>query len=729
MAHGYSAIPTPTTDINSLLQTVQALKINVELLTRQRGTAHSWAAVVEELAASGTTIVNVGGSAGLPTPAALEYVRGNALGLQFETRSPAEVTGDITFAQSGTGAQTRTVLAKLQEVQLSLTDYGTFQQAIDALPAAGGTIVVPPGDHTINADTVCTNKNLLLDGSGIGVGRLMFTGAAAFRFVDNQNDATQNKYLGVRNLSFVTDTTSHVAIAASWRPLRLVTRRYFDLDHVEFTVANFATGQRWAKGISLTNSMAASIAHVHHCNSHDQTAGTGIELAGMCIHTAITEYQAMNGGDCVIVGQLECVALFTTGAPGLDFLSVVTGQTSGATARWMEQWTSPNYVVVSMLSGTFAVGETINDGNGHTAVVQGIGKAVFGCEGVDFLHSKVVNWDIGFKNIPGASDMQAGYTFLIDDTHFNCRTKNVQITGAQNVSLTAVSLHANSGSGQTFVELDRCEDVSLIGNSYIPTVSGVTGLSLARTVQATVMGERFRACDTGMLLAATLYNSVVKGNAFWNSASADVNNSATAWPNIPASVNRSAINTISSIAAAGSGYVVGDVLTLIGGWTTPLGGNTVGRIRVTTVNGSGGITAAVVQNGGTYLEKPSNAVALYGGTGTGATVNLTWTDTADGLITGVVLRGNGSQVFNPDLYPTNDPNYFMTLGGGNPQIIFNSGNDYLVWDRTNNNLIIADNNQIIASFAIGAVRLFNKDVTFGANDSGGIGFKLLRVPN
>lgn len=68
--------------------------------------------------------------------------------------------------------------------------------------------------------------------------------------------------------------------------------------------------------------------------------------------------------------------------------------------------------------------------------------------------------------------------------------------------------------------------------------------------------------------------------------------------------------------AVGSGYVVGDVLTISGG------GGTGATVYVASINGSGGVTSgSLVANGADYAV--TTGAATTGGTGTGATFNIT----------------------------------------------------------------------------------------------------------
>jgi hypothetical protein len=69
----------------------------------------------------------------------------------------------------------------------------------------------------------------------------------------------------------------------------------------------------------------------------------------------------------------------------------------------------------------------------------------------------------------------------------------------------------------------------------------------------------------------------------------------------------------------GSGYVVGDTLDVEGGI-----GQVTTELTVSSVDGSGGITGITISNAGQYTEIPTNPVSATGGTGLGATFDLTY---------------------------------------------------------------------------------------------------------
>jgi len=78
------------------------------------------------------------------------------------------------------------------------------------------------------------------------------------------------------------------------------------------------------------------------------------------------------------------------------------------------------------------------------------------------------------------------------------------------------------------------------------------------------------------------------------------------------------LQSISAVAGGGTGYTVGDILTVSGGTSV-----IAATLEVLTVS-SGVITAVRVRNAGLYTSTPSNNASVTGGTGSGATFTLTW---------------------------------------------------------------------------------------------------------
>jgi len=73
------------------------------------------------------------------------------------------------------------------------------------------------------------------------------------------------------------------------------------------------------------------------------------------------------------------------------------------------------------------------------------------------------------------------------------------------------------------------------------------------------------------------------------------------------------------VSAGGTGYAVGNTLSIVGG-----AGQITAELTVTTVSGGGAITAVIISNAGSYNEVPANPVAVISGAGSGATFDVTF---------------------------------------------------------------------------------------------------------
>lgn len=76
-----------------------------------------------------------------------------------------------------------------------------------------------------------------------------------------------------------------------------------------------------------------------------------------------------------------------------------------------------------------------------------------------------------------------------------------------------------------------------------------------------------------------------------------------------------------AVAAGGTGYVAGNVVTVLGGERAiPI------EVTVDTVSGPGAVLTASISNAGSYNERPTNPVSVSGGAGSGATFDITFVD-------------------------------------------------------------------------------------------------------
>lgn len=97
--------------------------------------------------------------------------------------------------------------------------------------------------------------------------------------------------------------------------------------------------------------------------------------------------------------------------------------------------------------------------------------------------------------------------------------------------------------------------------------------------------------------------------------------------------------------AGGANYAQGDTVTLAGGvFSTPA------VLSITSVDGSGAITGAIVQTGGQYTTLPADPVgqSATSGAGTGGMFDMTWSGIAAGFI----------QITDPNFYPANTVTFF-----------------------------------------------------------------------
>ncbi len=206
-----------------------------------------------------------------------------------------------------------------------------------------------------------------------------------------------------------------------------------------------------------------------------------------------------------------------------------------------------------------------------------------------------------------------------------------EIYFGQNASADAVTIDTNdqlSGRVETYTVTNAGS-----GYSSIPTVAitGGGGSGATATARMKVLTAPPAAAGTGYAPGDTV---TLAGGT---STTAGVLTVATAKA-VSAAIN-----------AAGTGYTANDVLTVAGGTST-----SAVQITVDTVDGSGVIQTAHITQVGSYTVLPSNAVAVTGGSGTGATFDLGW-----GVLTVTVTTAGVYSVL-----PTNAIAQASTSGSG-----------------------------------------------------------------
>ena len=106
------------------------------------------------------------------------------------------------------------------------------------------------------------------------------------------------------------------------------------------------------------------------------------------------------------------------------------------------------------------------------------------------------------------------------------------------------------------------------------------------------------------------------------------------------------------IAGGGTGYVIGDVLTLVGGTST-----TKAQLTVTSVSATNVITGVSLTNQGNYSIAPTSPVSVTGGFGVGATFTIQWSV----VLVNMLLGGSG--------YLSAPTISFTATGGDTPTVV------------------------------------------------------------
>jgi hypothetical protein len=114
----------------------------------------------------------------------------------------------------------------------------------------------------------------------------------------------------------------------------------------------------------------------------------------------------------------------------------------------------------------------------------------------------------------------------------------------------------------------------------------------------------------------TAITRTATGSAYTSAPTATVSAPTTAGGVQATATSLMGINVI-GIVSGGTGYTVGNTLTLVGGT------GTVATLTVSTVS-SGVITAVTVGSFGSYSVVPTNPISVTGGSGSGATFTSTW---------------------------------------------------------------------------------------------------------
>ena len=241
--------------------------------------------------------------------------------------------------------------------------------------------------------------------------------------------------------------------------------------------------------------------------------------------------------------------------------------------------TDTGTVTNTMLAGSIANAKLTNSSITFGSTAQALGSTVSAISGVT-----IDNGAIG-----GTTPAAGTFTTLIGG---GGSANYEQITGGA------------TGKAVQFQSLGTDTNISLAiqskGTGAIDLAAGSSGVNISNggTVTAitrTAAGSGYTSQPTVAITAPTTAGGV----------------QATATVTI-------VLAAVSSIAVGGTGYTAGDVLTISGGTSAQ-----TAQLTVSTVS-AGVITAVTVTRGGDYTVAPTNPASVTGGTGTGATFNLTF---------------------------------------------------------------------------------------------------------
>ena len=214
----------------------------------------------------------------------------------------------------------------------------------------------------------------------------------------------------------------------------------------------------------------------------------------------------------------------------------------------------------------------------------------------------------------------------------------VTINSINNVAVTHTnpnqSGYGGSGTNATF-------NITRSSGSYSVAIAnaGTSGYKVGETI--TVVGTQLDGATTANDATITIGSVNSVSQTYTNPTQSGYGGSGTS---ATFNVTRDAGTYTVAIGAAGSGYAVGETITIVG---TQLDGATTANdatITVSTVDGSGAITAVTIA--GTSVISGTIATASIAGTaivtGTVATAGIAGTAVTTGPITGISIAGTGA---------------------------------------------------------------------------------------
>jgi hypothetical protein len=339
---------------------------------------------------------------------------------------------------------------------------------------------------------------------------------------------------------------------------------------------------------------------------------------------------------------------YTSGTTNVGSLNVgdATAHTdSGVIAGFTAS--EPLYLYTSLqntsASNTSYASYAINDG-GHTAYGElGINNANYSYSAAGFpnngfstpLASFVESY--GGPLVLGSWDSQK-ISFIVNGAVNTADAMTIETTGAVTIPTAAITGGAINGATVGATTPAAGTFTTLIGGGDVANYGQLTGGATTKAVEFKSLGSdtnvayAIRSKGTGAIdLAAgtsginisnggtvTALTRTVAGSTYTSIPSVAITAPTTAG-GVQATATVAVFVNAGTVASGGTGYTNGDVLTIVGGTFV----SAAATLTVTAVT-SGVITAVSVSLGATYTTTPSNPVSVTGGTGSGATFNLTY---------------------------------------------------------------------------------------------------------
>lgn len=404
---------------------------------------------------------------------------------------------------------------------------------------------------------------------------------------------------------------------------------------------NWSDGTKWDVGaapsstdiVNITNGTNISLDGANTAGTLTVNAGGTLTAASNSL--AVTNTLTNSGSVNVSGGAITVTGASTTGitnSAGATFTLSSGTVTLGPNGGSNRAFTNNGTLTVS--GGTL----NINGSFTHTASTGNIFTQSGGDINVDgnaagvsanSVSGDIVNFSTGMTASTG---IFSGGTFTIVDPHASS-TSAYALSGGASTAINCSASHTfRFGNGTStdpgttsgfYVYLFPGSSYLVLGNVVANGGSGVNRF-VSTTSNIGILGDltinansEYRASSTTYVAGNIVNNGLLTTSSTLNLASyssATVAAATNAQSIGGSGVFRNAVSA-ATIASGGTGYVVGDIVTLSGGTST-----TAAQFRVTTVS-SGGITALQSINYPIYSVAPTYNANLTGGSGSGATVS------------------------------------------------------------------------------------------------------------